>query len=655
MASEIQPALKSIGQYFDCNVENKKRQLIIPEFQRAYSWTEEQCEELWNDVHMYFESCGGKTDIPYFFGCIILSEEEKPFTNEEGERQNTTELKIIDGQQRTITFLLLLKAFQLTLYKLFKPTKEGGSWDFDSEDLKEDLKGFERNLFGILYRDANAKCKKNWDIVRKKTPVIKTNSINENKNSSSDLYKILRLEHLEDAENDKSDERVSETRKQGLSRKSMKRFSLYYRNFKFFCDTIDSKLANKETLKKWLDFLLNTCQIIQIISKDVGQAISMFNALNSKGMNLSDSDLVCSYLAAKANDNANKIENQTGKEINFENKWSEFVESVYHLQMPSKGRNTDEKEAEKRKSILNQYMYYVRACDGETDSVISVRDYYNKKIEKGDKSEVNFSPIIVCNNLIKISQIWEKILKYSSVSVLLKINNNAQYFLISYLFKYDINEITKDIVDHFAENLLRLFAILRINSDTYSKKEFKTWLFQNNINFVNNKDIEIDSLFNDHINNHFNKDEIKENLLGDIDNSLIFLKEYLYAKKNGIDFSVLPDTEIEHIMPQSGSTYEDIPEDAGLTKEEFELYLNKLGNKILLEANINKRISNGWFKRKKESKVSDRMGYINSQYPIALSLVGYKKDQWQKEDIDNATDEAMKSIMTFIFPNYNYQ
>ena len=93
MAKDIDPKLKNIRQYFDYGVEDGSRQLVIPPFQRAYSWTDEQCDELWNDIDLYYQTYGKENDaIPYFFGCIIFSEDEK-----------SSELNIIDGQQRTIT------------------------------------------------------------------------------------------------------------------------------------------------------------------------------------------------------------------------------------------------------------------------------------------------------------------------------------------------------------------------------------------------------------------------------------------------------------------------------------------------------------------------------------------------------------------------
>lgn len=650
MAKNIDPQLKNIREYFDSGVNDSSRQLVIPSFQRAYSWTDEQCDELWNDIDLYFQTCHDKEDaIPYFFGCIIFSEDEK-----------TKELNIIDGQQRTITFLLLLKAIQLRISEFLY----GGKWCFSDnekdQELTDNLETQLISLFGMLHRENKIIPKNRWSKIRNKKPVIITRSINEIRTSNSggennedlDLYKILRLNSFEDAENEESEDKVSIISRQGLSCNSPKRFTLFYRNFKNFYNKLgENELHKPEHLKEWVDFFFNKCQIIQINSKDVGQAISMFNALNSKGMNLSDSDLVCSYLAVKAEEKNKKHE---GYSDIFEEKWEEFVYSVSELPVLAKGRNSDEKEAEKRKSILNQYMYYVRACDKETDFVSSVRDFYNSKIEKSKKSSVNFEPIPTCEALIKITKIWEIILEFPIVNILLKLNSNAQYFLISYLFKYELNDISIEVVNDIAENLVRLFAILRINSDSYSKSDFKGWLFTNNIEFVKiDNEKHIKQEFKKHIEKDFNKKEIKENLRGEIDNSIVFLKEYLYAKKHDeLDkFDLLPSTEIEHIMPQSGDKNTDIPEDAGLSEEEFPLYLNKLGNKILLEANINKHISNNWFRQKKTKKVSDKAGYKNSKYPIARSLVDYPKDMWQKEDIDKATKEAANSIYNFIFPN----
>lgn len=70
---------------------------IIPDFQRPYSWEEEQCEKLWEDFVDFYEQKQSKEDR-YFLGNIVIHEDQGTYA-------------VIDGQQRLTTLLLLIKAF----------------------------------------------------------------------------------------------------------------------------------------------------------------------------------------------------------------------------------------------------------------------------------------------------------------------------------------------------------------------------------------------------------------------------------------------------------------------------------------------------------------------------------------------------------------
>lgn len=70
----------------------------IPVFQRVYSWTDNQCEELWEDIVQ-----AGKMLAPHFSGVLLYSDEG---LNE----YNQNVLRIIDGQQRLTTLNLILFA-----------------------------------------------------------------------------------------------------------------------------------------------------------------------------------------------------------------------------------------------------------------------------------------------------------------------------------------------------------------------------------------------------------------------------------------------------------------------------------------------------------------------------------------------------------------
>ena len=86
-----------------------------------------------------------------------------------------------------------------------------------------------------------------------------------------------------------------------------------------------------------------------------------------------------------------------------------------------------------------------------------------------------------------------------------------------------------------------------------------------------------------------------------------------------------------------------------MTKEEFDDMVNLLGNKILLEEDINKYIGRDWFKTKKGTLVQDKKGYIGSKFGIATALSSYPSDAWGKDDIAKANQKATERICNFIF------
>lgn len=79
----------------------KAPQMVIPIFQRTYSWSEKQCEQLWNDI----ERCGtGEYIDVHFVGSIVHVADGL------GGVTKKSPLLIIDGQQRLTTVSLLLAA-----------------------------------------------------------------------------------------------------------------------------------------------------------------------------------------------------------------------------------------------------------------------------------------------------------------------------------------------------------------------------------------------------------------------------------------------------------------------------------------------------------------------------------------------------------------
>ncbi len=74
----------------------------IPLYQRAYSWTTEQSEELYQDLLLAMDGGNKATDdlSPYFLGSIVLIKGDEP------------DAQVIDGQQRLTTLTMLLAAIR---------------------------------------------------------------------------------------------------------------------------------------------------------------------------------------------------------------------------------------------------------------------------------------------------------------------------------------------------------------------------------------------------------------------------------------------------------------------------------------------------------------------------------------------------------------
>ncbi|WP_316825524.1 DUF262 domain-containing protein [Pedobacter miscanthi] len=106
-------------------IQNKK--LLIPHFQRPYKWAVKNVIQLLEDIDRF------KNQPSYRIGTIVI------FRNREGDF-------LVDGQQRTITFLLIIKA-------LSRLQPETGT----SEKIIKRVKEIERNIFKPAFKSMISK------------------------------------------------------------------------------------------------------------------------------------------------------------------------------------------------------------------------------------------------------------------------------------------------------------------------------------------------------------------------------------------------------------------------------------------------------------------------------------------------------------------
>ena len=613
MAKNIEPKLRKIGDYLNLDDEAV---FTIPEYQRAYSWSVDNCDKLWQDINDFVDS---ESKDRYFFGTIIINCQE-----------DDTRFGLIDGQQRTTTFLLLLKALLNRINVAINRTAN----DEESQGLCRGLQERRRKIMGILYKAESEEISDKPDpekdaIICRKRVILENNSINEK--YKNELVTILQATDYESAE-----ARVIKIK----YKQKDNRYTNFFKNFKFFNNKI-IELSDSQ-LNSIAKAVIEKCEVIEIKSWQVEQAITMFNSLNSDGLPLYDSDIISAKLYAAAE--------KQGEEKKFADSWKELNEIISELESI---------KIADINSILMQYMYYIRTQNketiSETGSVILTTPGLRRYFTEINKVPIA-NPIVMCSDMIKLAKIWKKVSEYSLMKVLMKFNENTKLFLASYFYRFNADDISEDLIKSVALSFLRLFSLLELVDVGYSSKYFKTFLFSEQIKLINN-DIssnEIVEDFSNHIRSNWNKEEIKT-ILNDYDgNVLVYLNEYLFAEEKNIPFVLGSKYDIEHIMPYSGSNLQEIRRDADIDSEdEFYSVVNKLGNKILLEEKINRSIGNEWFRTKVSTKLENKTGYIDSVYPIARALVSTyqyaEKPYWKKQDVVDKTEKSSERIVEFIF------
>lgn len=215
---------------------------FIPDYQRSYSWRNEQIRNLFDDIK--------KEDKGYYIGNLLVTPHER----------ESDMLDIIDGQQRLITVSLLLLAIWDRLESLSK-SNDGGELNNASITLStEDLKKIGQITADISRRLLTNKGK----FVPRITPL-----------DSDQFFYYGFLRRL-----------VGEHPKITKNRSFAKRYAFIQ---SLFCDTDD--FPTVDSLNEYYQKLISIV-ILQISVTSLGDAFAVFSSLNSKGLPLSLVDLL---------------------------------------------------------------------------------------------------------------------------------------------------------------------------------------------------------------------------------------------------------------------------------------------------------------------------------------------------------------------------
>lgn len=228
----------------------------IPNYQRPYSWTDEQVDRLWDDLYIAYQNNNENKEIDanYFLGSLIVVKQPNGFED------------VVDGQQRLTTMMILFNVV--------------------------------KSLFPTINKDVDAIDNPN---------VIKIGKINSCIKNTNDISR-LRLYTHESHQNDFNNYILSNSDFSELPKPSKKEIQnapkfRFINTALIFYDKL--KLMNEEDVGNFINYLFNQVKIIKITCSDRAFAIKLFQVLNDRGLDLSAADLIKSILLSSLKDDIN--------------------------------------------------------------------------------------------------------------------------------------------------------------------------------------------------------------------------------------------------------------------------------------------------------------------------------------------------------------
>ncbi|GAA7834276.1 DUF262 and DUF1524 domain-containing protein [Helicobacter pylori] len=264
--------------------DNQKNQLVIPIYQRVYSWDKEQCKELWDDI----TKIGGNDKMDgHFIGSILYVLD--------GITHSGNTLLIIDGQQRLTTITLLLTALR-------------DHWSDKRKEIEDHYLINSDKKFRLILSD-------------------------------SDKDTLLSL--------------IDKDR-----RKPSKPSSKIVENFKLFEEWIRKNTGKLETIFKGLEKLM----IVEIaLEKGKDDPQLVFEIMNSKGMELTQTDLIRNYIV---------METEGEKREGFYNKYWRAMEEEF--------------EQSKREDLFNKFVrHYLTIKTGNIPNIKKVYIAFKNYRQRG--------------------------------------------------------------------------------------------------------------------------------------------------------------------------------------------------------------------------------------------------------------------------------
>lgn len=576
----------------------------VPDYQREYVWTADEAIQLLDDIN---ESIGddGKQ---YFVGTVLVAPD--------GTGRDSDELDLIDGQQRTTTFFLILCALRRRfLNRPQQPTIEG--------------------LLATSYTDLAG----NTVAQPRLEPCYE---------NASELVDFLR--RFDGADETLTDELES----LGLARfGSSKRIAEVFIAISAY---LNRNFPDDEIGRFWGHFA-NRVIFIQI-QTDVSSALKIFETINERGVGLNPMDLLKNLLFSQVDSKdfgklkdkwkhvTTPLEKNKQKPLRF---LRYFIMANYDVR-DAKGKNiireddiyawfTDKDNAESTGHLTDPFGFVDRVS-GDVEKYI---DYNRSRDAHGD-------PSVALTNLRYLtgsafSQHYVLLLAAARLrpAAFTHLVSEIENFLFFYLFT---SSNTRELEALFSSWAGELRAIAATPSEQVQTSELNAFVAAR---FQSSMDDRREQL----------RDALRRYRLGGIQNYrsrylLARIAQYVDMAHSGVkergSLEAYTKLDIEHILPQSPR--DDLIATWARTGEyEYADYVNRLGNLTLLEKPHNIVASNGFFDAKKALYVES--GNYMTRSIVRLSDVGKSTSvttingyldefaDWNAEAIDRRTESLI--------------
>lgn len=234
----------------------------IPDYQRMYSWRDDEVSQLWDDIYEAYKNNeeDAEVDSNYFLGSLIVIQKEM---NED----------VVDGQQRLTTLMILLCVIKQTYPTINKKV--------DATQNPSVVK------------------------IRKIESCISTSNEINRLRLQSDPTQASNFEELIFSED------VDFTRYVKPSKKEIETDPKFrYINTAVILRDYILNMGEEEC-GKFISYLINKVKLIKITCYDESFAIKLFQVLNDRGMDLSPADIIKGYLLSALSGENNKHAHET--------------------------------------------------------------------------------------------------------------------------------------------------------------------------------------------------------------------------------------------------------------------------------------------------------------------------------------------------------